>query len=416
MPPRPLELAKIRIYLFSVLGLSYGLASAFYPFLARGVDSYAYFKETYFGCLGASVVLSLLGLALRSDLWLDVVFCLRCYLLIVMGYSIGGFLSVKLVLGVGLMTEIGILGSFPASFVFSALSIVALAAAQAWPYFFGPSGLVDAPFLPGFEELGALCFVLLLSAAAATWIGRMAMRQRELGEAIRIQEGNLEAIAELNLNLQGYARTVDEESAERERNRISREIHDISGYIFTNLIALMDAAGSMRRDDQAGLTDILVTARAQAQEGLRETRTALRRLRSEQTGLTDCTRAIYKIVSIFRKLAGVEIELNLGNMPHFLSQDLGLALYRTVQEALTNSVRHGKATQVRVNFWVKDGDLLLTIADNGKGATEVVKGIGLTGMEERLGALGGTVDAGAAPEGGFSLFVRVPLKTVPEGQ
>ena len=416
MPPRPLELAKVRIYLFSVLGLSYGLALVSYPFLSRGLDSYAYFKETYIGCLGASVALSLLALALRSDLWLAVVFCLRCYLLIVMGYSIGGFLSVKLVLGVGLMTEICILGSFPASFAVSALSIAAFAAAQVWPSFFGPSGLVNAPFYPSFDELGALCFLLLLSAVAAAWIGRMAMRQKELGEAIRIQEGNLEAIAELNLNLQGYARTIDEESAERERNRISREIHDISGYIFTNLIALMDAAGSMRRDDQAGLTDILVTARAQAQEGLRETRTALRRLRSEQTGLTDCTRAIYKIVSIFRKLAGVEIELNLGNMPHFLSQDLGLALYRTVQEALTNSVRHGKATQVRVNFWVKDGDLLLTISDNGKGATEVVKGIGLTGMEERLGALGGAVDAGAAPEGGFSLFVRVPLKTVPEGQ
>jgi signal transduction histidine kinase len=414
MPSRPFELPKVKLYLFAALGLSYGLAVAFYPILSRGVDAYAYFKETYIGCLGASAALSLVALGLKSELWIGVVFWLRCYLLIVMGYSIGGFLSVKLVLGVGLVTEIGVLGAYPLSLVFSALAIAVLAAAQLWPSFFGPSGLVNAPFVPDLDELAAFCFALAVASVAACWIGRMAVRRKELDETLRIQEGNLDAIAELNLNLQGYARTVDEESAERERNRISREIHDISGYIFTNLIALMDAAGSLPRDDKAGLTDILVTARAQAQEGLRETRAALRRLRSEQTGLTDCTRAIYKIVSIFRKLAGIEIELNLGNMPHFLSQDLALALYRTVQEALTNAVRHGKATEVRIGFWVEEGILLLSIADNGKGAAEVVKGIGLTGMEERLGALGGGIAFGPAPEGGFSLFARVPLKMAEE--
>jgi len=413
MLSRPIQIAAVKAYLVAVLAASYALALAFYPSVAGGADAYAYFKETYLGCLGASVALSALGACLRSNLWIDAVLGLRCYLLIVMGYSVGGFLSTKLVLGAGLMTEIGILGAFPFSAGICGLAALALAAAQLWPVFFGPSGLVGATSWPAFEEIGALLFVLALSGAAAIWIGRAAMRRRELDEAIRLQEGNLAAISELNLNLQGYARTVDEESAERERNRISREIHDISGYIFTNLIALMDAAGSMPRNDTVALADILVTARAQAQEGLRETRIALRKLRSEQSGLTDCTRAIYKIVSIFRKLAGIEIELNLGNMPHFLPQDLGLALYRTVQEGLTNAVRHGRARCVRVSFWAEGGDLLLTIADDGKGAGEIIKGIGLSGMEERLGALGGSVSVSSAPEGGFTLSARVPLKTDP---
>jgi signal transduction histidine kinase len=416
MQPRPFRIVKVRVYLLVVMGAAYLIALALYPSISRGAASYAYFKETYIGCLCASAALSALAVLVRSELWIEVVFLFRLYILIVMGYSIGGFVSAKLVLGVGLMTEIGVLCAFPASLVLCAVAMAAFVAAQAWPVFFGPSGLVNAPYLPGPDELGVLSFALALSAATAILIARMAVREKELDDAIRVQEGNLEAIAELNLNLQGYARTVDEESAERERNRISREIHDISGYIFTNLIALMDAAGSMRRDDMAGLTDILVTARAQAQEGLRETRIALRKLRSEQTGLTDCTRAIYKIVDIFRKLARIDIELSLGNMPHFLSQDLGLALYRTVQEGLTNAVRHGKATKVRVSFWVKERDLLLTIADNGKGAEEMVKGIGITGMEERIGALGGTVDAVSPTEGGFTLSVRVPLKTAAEGQ
>jgi two-component system sensor histidine kinase DesK len=67
-----------------------------------------------------------------------------------------------------------------------------------------------------------------------------------------------------------------------------------------------------------------------------------------------------------------------------------------------------------VSFHVEGEELALTITDNGKGAFEVVKGIGITGMEERLGALGGIVRIGRAPEGGFSLFVQVPLRAAGE--
>lgn len=399
----------VRLFYLCVLGLTYCLALSFYPGLARDVATRSYFLETYFGCIGASAALSILAVFFRPGMKLYIVLFLRCYVLVVLGYSIGGFLSAKLVLGIGLMVEIGILVELPLSLVFSGLALLVLGLAQAWPLFFGQSALVDVSPRPGFEELVVLLSVLAICALMAAWIARMAARQEELRETIRTQEANMDSLAELNLNLQGYARTVDEESSERERNRISREIHDISGYIFTNLIALMDAAGSMRRDDQAGLTDILITARKTAQEGLKETRVALRKLREQQPELTNSPRAIFKIVSIFRKITGIEVELDLGNMPHYLSQELNLALYRTVQEALTNAVRHGKANHVRVNFRLDGGLLNLTITDNGKGAFEVVKGIGLTGMEERMGALGGSVKVGRAAEGGFSLSVQVPV-------
>jgi len=293
-------------------------------------------------------------------------------------------------------------------------SLTALAVAQAVPAVFGTNGLVDTLPVPTPDQLAAYCLVLAVLGVAASLLSRAMARRQEQDDLQRIQEANLDRLAELNLNLQGYARTVDEESSARERTRISREIHDISGYIFTNLIALMDAAGSMPRDDQAGLADLLITARKTAQEGLRETRLALRRLRNEQLRESNAPRAIFKIVSIFRQIAGLEVTLSLGNLPNSLAHELGMALYRTVQEALTNAVRHGKASRVRVIFWVEGEELRLTITDNGKGAFEIVKGIGLAGMEERLGALGGSVQVGAAPEGGFSLTVQVPLKTAVE--
>ncbi len=400
----------VKVLHLAILAVTYGLAAAFFQAASAGLSTHAFFLETYFGCIAASAAMSVLALFLRPGMWLYLVLLLRTYLLIVFGYSIGAFLSSRLVLGVGLMTEIGVLAAFPAGLVISGCALTALAIAQAMPAVFGSNGLVDTLASPTLDQLVAYCFVLAAFAVTASLLMRMGVRRQEQDEMLRFQEANLDNLAELNLNLQGYARTVDEESSERERNRISREIHDISGYIFTNLIALMDAAGSMPRGDQAGLTDVLITTRKTAQEGLRETRLALRRLRNEQPRQSNAPRAIFKIVSIFRKITGLDVTLSLGNLPNSLSQELSLALYRTVQEALTNAVRHGKASRVRVIFWVEGEELRLTITDNGKGAFEIVKGIGLTGMEERLGALGGSVSVGRAPEGGFSLTVRVPVK------
>jgi len=390
------------------------MAAAFYGAAVAGVNTHAFFPETYFGCIAASVVVSVLALFLRPGPWMYGLLLLRTYLLIVFDYSIAAFLSARLVMGIGLMTEIGTLAAFPAGLVLSGCALAALALAQAVPSLFGSNGLVDTIPLPPADQLAAYCLVLAAFAAAACLLSRATARGSEQDDLVRMQQASLDTLAELNLNLQGYARTVDEESSERERNRISREVHDISGYIFTNLIALMDAAGSMPRDDHAGLTDLLITARKTAQEGLRETRLALHRLRNEQLRESNVPRAVFKIVSIFRKVTGLEVMLSLGNLPNSLPHDLGLALYRTVQEALTNAVRHGKASQVRVIFWVEGDELRLTITDNGRGAFEIVKGIGLAGMEERLGPLGGIVRVGPAPEGGFSLTVQVPLKTAAE--
>jgi signal transduction histidine kinase len=412
-PPFFGRMPHIKVIHLSVLAATYGLALAFYSTISPGPDTHPYFSATYFGCIAASAVLSVLALLPRPGMWLYAILALRVYLLVVLGHSIEAFLSARLVLGIGLMTEIGVLVDSPWAPVTAGLAIAALAISQAVPFLLGSSALVEVPPRPTLDQLVTYCFVLAAFAMAAALLARMAARRKEQAELIRIQEGNLDTLAELNLNLQGYARTVDEESSERERNRISREIHDISGYIFTNLVALMDAAGSMPRSDQAGLTDLLITARRTAQEGLRETRLALHKLRDEQRQELNTPRAIFKIVSIFRKITGLEVLLSLGNLPNYVGTALNLALYRTVQEALTNAVRHGKATKVRIIFWVEGEELRLSITDNGRGAFEVVKGIGLSGMEERIGALGGTVSVGRAPEGGFSLAVQAPLKTAP---
>jgi signal transduction histidine kinase len=104
---------------------------------------------------------------------------------------------------------------------------------------------------------------------------------------------------------------------------------------------------------------------------------------------------------------------------HFASPGIGLgnqqstALFRIVQEALTNILRHAQATGVNVAIGEEDGDLVLTVADNGRGITEEERlgrnSLGLLGMQERAHLIGGRVDIAGLAGTGTTLHVRVPL-------
>ena len=264
----------------------------------------------------------------------------------------------------------------------------------------------EALVVPDLFHVSTILLWMLVSCTA----GYLWHRYNGMKKAFVVQEQSLIKLTDFNLQLQTYARRADEQSAERERQRISREIHDISGYIFTNLLALMDAAVSMGPNpNYEKISPLLFTARKQAQEGLKETRLALRKLREVDPNVDQGLRVIHKIATIFQQVTGTQVELSFGNLPLSFDSALNRSLYRIVQESLTNSIRHGKATEVRLQFWIHEEQLIVTIHDNGIGAKEITKGIGLTGMEERVGNLGGTVNAGNAPEGGFTITVRIPL-------
>jgi signal transduction histidine kinase len=103
-----------------------------------------------------------------------------------------------------------------------------------------------------------------------------------------------------------------------------------------------------------------------------------------------------------------------------LPDQVSTAVFRIVQEALTNILRHAQASQVRVAIRELDGALVLTVADNGRGITQAEKfsreSLGLLGMQERAHLIGGSVDIVGTPGTGTTLHIRVPLtKSEPTG-
>jgi signal transduction histidine kinase len=113
---------------------------------------------------------------------------------------------------------------------------------------------------------------------------------------------------------------------------------------------------------------------------------------------------------------GVPVSLTVTGIPHALPPGIGLAAYRTVQEALTNTVKHAVGSSARVTVGYEPQALRLEIADSGGTASPSAagNGRGLIGLRERLAVYGGSLEAARRPTGGFRVRAVIPLTAAPE--
>ncbi|MDR3191601.1 MAG: histidine kinase, partial [Treponema sp.] len=177
-----------------------------------------------------------------------------------------------------------------------------------------------------------------------------------------------------NHRLQEYVRSQSEEAVKKDRLRFTSDLHDSCGYVFTNIIAISDAAISCGYMETGKLQGTFQLIRNQAREGLRRTRETLHMIRSLQDPVSGSIDAVYQMKSIFEEVTGIRVEIESGNMRHDYGAAVNTALTRIVQEAFTNSVRHGKATRIVIQFWEFPGNLTMIVSDNGIGSRRIVKG------------------------------------------
>ena len=227
-------------------------------------------------------------------------------------------------------------------------------------------------------------------------------------------------VAEVERRLAEAERTREEEARRRvdeERLRIARELHDITAHSLSIIAVQAGAAERVLLRDPGSAGHALVAIRETASRSLDELRslvgvlrgagddsTAVRAPREPQPsllGLPDFVRSVED--------AGVRVDLSvpddLGDLPAFVD----LSAFRIVQEALTNVVRHARASRVSVSITRENGSLVIVVEDDGRGTGDIeAGGHGIDGMRERVAALDGTFEAGPGPEGGFRVFARLP--------
>jgi signal transduction histidine kinase len=222
--------------------------------------------------------------------------------------------------------------------------------------------------------------------------------------------------------LQMFSRQLIE-AQEEERRRIARELHDQIGQILTAVKMNLHSVQQVCKGSEAGsYVKDNIEAVDEALRLVRDLSVELRPPILDDLGLTT---ALQWYVDRYTKRTGlnVDVEIDLPDKNERFSRDCETACFRIAQEALTNVVRHAKATQVVVRL-ARDHDvLLLTVKDDGAGFDEKrlrkraprVATLGLISMQERAHAAGGRVEIESAPASGTEVRFSLPLDARSEG-
>ena len=368
-----------------------------------------FFNVQVIATLGVSACLTLATLLVKQQSSLLLILCLQLFAALVIGYPMGESLSVELVLFAGLLALASDRLRYPASLLFCLAVIAASVLSQrevaAW-------GTVQPR--PGAADILILAAVLTILLIGLTKMNRTMLKHRGQQDRNRQLEIAVQQLASANLGFQDYAHATEERSRISERQIITREIHDIVGYTLTNITMMMeDAIDSTRQNDCNDILPLIVNSRDQARNGHEEIRQALRRLRFIEAGEVKGLNAIHRLVRTFESATGVRIDVEYTNAPPDFPGETELCLYRLIQEGMTNSFRHGHASRIRIVLSEVDGSILLIISDNGGGTHEIVEGLGISGMKERVGKLGGEIEFKSS-KGGFELIARIPLPAAPD--
>jgi signal transduction histidine kinase len=258
----------------------------------------------------------------------------------------------------------------------------------------------------GFRFGPALHLSLGQLAAAIFVVGftELALRERRG----RQRNGELvTALSEANARLGALAAQSDELATERERARVAREVHDVLGHSLTAVHAQLRGAQALSERDPAQAAALLERARVLTERGLGDVRRSVAALR--EPGPLRLREELDRL-AVLGACMGVRCEVSIADACDGLTSDEVHAITRIAQEGLTNSVRHGGATTLRVSVAIEGADVVLSLRDDGRGAEVMVEGAGITGARERAALLGGALDVRSALGEGVALSARWPAR------
>ncbi|MGE7390422.1 sensor histidine kinase [Streptomyces sp. NPDC004126] len=285
------------------------------------------------------------------------------------------------------------------------------------------SGLLASPvyFLRfGVDETSsgteqALSVLFMMVPFALAWV---------MGDSLRTRRAYYAQLVERNQRLEKEREAQAKVAVAAERARIARELHDVVAHNVSVMVVQADGAAYVMdvAPDQA--KEALQTISGTGRQALAEMRRLLGVLRtgepqeSEDYVPQPDVEQIEVLVEQVRA-AGLTVDFEVEGAPRRLPSGVELTAYRIVQEALTNTRKHGgpdARASVRLVYF--DDGLGLLVEDDGRGAAHELyedggadgAGHGLIGMRERIGMVGGTLDAGPRPGGGFRISALLPLK------
>lgn len=231
-----------------------------------------------------------------------------------------------------------------------------------------------------------------------------------LVNALLAERQSREKLLLANEQLRSYALRIEDQATLQERNRIAREIHDALGHALTAQSIQIENALLFLPPEAEKTHSFLKEAQRLGARALQEVRRSIATLRSNPLQGRSLEAAINVAIAEFQTTTGITPALLL-QVSQPISIEISTAVYRIIQESLTNISKHSAATQVSLHLQQNYNKIHLQIVDNGKGfdPTRNTTGFGLQGMRERTAALGGQFLLTSQPLQGCRIAISIPL-------
>jgi two-component system sensor histidine kinase UhpB len=193
---------------------------------------------------------------------------------------------------------------------------------------------------------------------------------------------------------------------EGERLRIARELHDEIGQTLTAVALRAEHRAQQSGDENPEFAELAKTV----QQSLADVRRISLELRPPALDELGLVNGLISLCARVEQESGMRVRRELEGPLLDLPPDVELAVYRIAQEALTNAMRHGEASEVDVSLASEGNELVLSVQDNGRGFPDDMReGGGLTGMRERAMLVGASLELDSAPRQGVSVTLRLPV-------
>lgn len=226
-----------------------------------------------------------------------------------------------------------------------------------------------------------------------------------LYDKLRVSE---EKLKKANENLEQYASSIEELTILRERTRISREIHDSVGHSLSTMIIQLRAIKTIAKSNGQKAGELADNLSEFTAKSLDEVRKAVRELKPVELEKFEGILAVEELIKNFNKMTGIDTRLIFSKEKWSLNSEQSLAAYRIVQEFLSNSTKHGKASKINIFMNFNKNSVIITLKDNGQGADRIKEGFGLKGIKERAKELRGNCEYLCKKGEGFILKVTLP--------
>jgi signal transduction histidine kinase len=263
------------------------------------------------------------------------------------------------------------------------------------------------PKFSGPIEDGIINFVLLgLFFILLSYISRLystKVEAQQLYDKLKVSD---ERLIEANKELEVYLQSIEELTLLKERNRISREIHDSVGHTLSTAIIQLSAMEAIAGKENSDMKDMVGNLRGFINESFQDVKRAVRELKPDEYDNYQGILRLQEVCKNFERMSGVQVKVIISKGDWNLSTKQVNHLYRMTQEILSNSLKHGKATMVKVIMNFTDDEFVISFSDNGVGTDNIVEsGLGLKSIRERAEEIDGIVDMKSSKGNGF--FVKV---------